>query len=95
MTGRAGTRADISRVLVEDGAPLRVRRVTGAETARYRAPSGAALVAVVEVAVTAPVAEVDGREDELVSQLRRLEQAGPREARRILRALRRAREART
>lgn len=95
MSGRPGTRCDISRVLVEDGAPLRVRRATGAETALYRAPSGAALVAVVEVAVTAPVEEVVGREDELVSSLRRLEQAGPRAARRILRALRRGREART
>lgn len=93
MSGRAGTRADISRVLIEDGAPLRVRRVTGAETLRFRAPSGAALVAVVEVAVTAPVEEVDGREDELVSQLRRLEQVGPEAAGRILRALSRAKGA--
>jgi hypothetical protein len=74
VSGRA---EGLSRVLVEDGAPLRVRRATGAEAERFRAPSGEALVAVIEIAVTAPVDGIQGREDGLVARLRELEQGGP------------------
>jgi hypothetical protein len=69
--------------------PLRVRRLTGAEAERYRPPSGEAVVAVVELAITAPLHEVQGREDRLASHLRALEQGGPGAAAAFLRSWRR------
>lgn len=85
MTTRTGN----TRHLVEGGHPLRVRRVTGREVDTFRPPSGEALVAVVELAITAPVAAVAGREGRLVARLRELEEGGPEAAAAFLRHWRR------
>ncbi|WP_242335286.1 hypothetical protein [Anaeromyxobacter sp. SG66] len=69
--------------------PLRVRRLTGAEAERYRAPAGEALVAVLELAVSVPVEYVDGREGALVSRLQQLERGGPEAAAAFLASLNR------
>lgn len=83
MSGKSGTRSGISRPLVSDGCALRVRRLRGEESERYRAPSGETFVAVVELAVALPLAHVEGREDEL-ADLRTAEASGPEGALRFL-----------
>lgn len=82
-------RAGNSRTVVRNGEPLRVRRVQGREADSIRVPTGEALVAVLELGLTAPVAAVRGREDALVTRLRALESEGPAGARRLLAVLNR------
>jgi hypothetical protein len=81
--------ASDTRLKVCSGEPLRVRRLYGRESEAFRAQPGAVLVAVVELAVTIPLAMVKGREAALAEQLRQAERAGPEAARQVLASLNR------